>query len=176
MRKLTLTFDPVSQNQKGLSSHHGERACEVWKWSGKNCWCYRVHKVKCDGPMHIRTHSPTRSLTQPPTNGRVTISPPTLLRGDNMHALTHEPTHSLTQPPTNGRVTISPPTLLRGDNMHALTHEPTHSLTQPPPTAALLYLLQLCCKGIICMHSPTNPLTHSPNHPQRPRYYTSQNF
>ena len=41
------------------------------------------------------THPHTHSLTQPPTNGRVTISHPTLLWGDN---------------------TISPPTLLWGDN------------------------------------------------------------
>ena len=40
---------------------------------------YRVHKVKWDGP----THEPTHEHAQPPTNGRVTISPPTLLRGDN---------------------------------------------------------------------------------------------
>ena len=32
---------------------------------------------------HARTHPPMNPLTQPPTNGRVTISPPTLLQGDN---------------------------------------------------------------------------------------------
>ena len=49
---------------------------------GKNCSHYRVHKVKCDGQMYARTHKSTHSLTKPPTNRRVTITPPTLLRGD----------------------------------------------------------------------------------------------
>ena len=44
---------------------------------------YRDHKVKRDGATHKPTHEPTHSLTQPPTIGHVTISPPTLLRGDN---------------------------------------------------------------------------------------------
>ena len=91
MPKLTLTFDPVIQNQKGSSSHQPQLICEVWKWLGKYCSCYRVHKVKRDGHTYARTHPHT-------------------------HAPTHSLTHSLTQPPTNGRVTISPPTLLRGDN------------------------------------------------------------
>ena len=59
---------------------------EVWKWSGKNCRPYRAHKVKCDGrtdaSTHSLTHARTHSLIQPLTNGRITISPPTLLRGD----------------------------------------------------------------------------------------------
>ena len=80
VQKLTLTFDPVIPNQLGSSSHHPQLTCEVWKWSDKNCSLYRVHK---EGATDARTDSPTHSLTQPPTNGRVTISPPTLLRGDN---------------------------------------------------------------------------------------------
>ena len=43
--KLTLTFDPITQNQLGSSCHHGECACEVWKWLGKNWSRYCVHKV-----------------------------------------------------------------------------------------------------------------------------------
>ena len=46
-----------------------------------DCSRYRVHKVKHDG--HTYAHARTHALTQPPTNGRVTISPPTLLQGDN---------------------------------------------------------------------------------------------
>ena len=45
-----------------------------WKWLGNNLSRYRVHKVKRDGHTYARTHPPTHSLTQPPTNGRVTIS------------------------------------------------------------------------------------------------------
>ena len=80
-------FNGVKIQSYTGSSHYDKCACEVWKWLGKNCSRYRVHKVKRDGTTHPRTHPPT-----------------------------HEPTHSLTQSPTNGRVTISPPTLLRGDN------------------------------------------------------------
>ena len=32
--------------------------------------------------MYARTHKSTHSLTKPPTNRHVTITPPTLLRGD----------------------------------------------------------------------------------------------
>ena len=70
MQKLTLTFDPVTQNQEGSSSHHGECACEVWKWLGKNCSRYRVHKVKRDGPTHALTHKPTHSLAHSPNHPR----------------------------------------------------------------------------------------------------------
>ena len=45
MTKLTLTFYPVNPNQYGSSSHHPQVTCEVWKWLGKNCSVYRVHKV-----------------------------------------------------------------------------------------------------------------------------------
>ena len=111
MPKLTLTFGPVTQNHKGSSSYHPQLTCEVWKWFGKNCSRYRVYKVKRDGPNHQPTHPlthptthelpryymecqswpwplqgkawRTHPLTQPPTNCRVTISLPTLLRGDD---------------------------------------------------------------------------------------------
>ena len=43
-------------------------------------------KVKCDGRTHL--------LTQPPTNGRVTISPPTSLRGYNISKVEYEKTMS----------------------------------------------------------------------------------
>ena len=42
---MTLTFDPVTQNQEGSSSHHPQLTCEVWKWLGKTCSLHRVHKV-----------------------------------------------------------------------------------------------------------------------------------
>ena len=54
-----------------------------FSWSGKNCSLYRVHKARHDACTHARTDSPSHSLTQPHSHGRITISPPTLLRGDN---------------------------------------------------------------------------------------------
>ena len=45
MPKLTLTFEPLTQNQWGSSSHIPQLTYEVWKWLGKNCSRYRVHKV-----------------------------------------------------------------------------------------------------------------------------------
>ena len=75
-------FDPMTHIQYCPSSHHPQLTCEVWKWLGKNCSRYRVHKVKNDGLKHSPTNALTH-LTQPPTNGRVTISPPMLLQGDN---------------------------------------------------------------------------------------------
>ena len=65
--KLTLTFDPVTQNQYGSSSHHGKCACEVWKWLGKNCSRYRVHNVKLDWPTHALTNPLTHSPNHPRT-------------------------------------------------------------------------------------------------------------
>ena len=74
MPKLTLTFDPVTVNQKGSSSHQPQLICEFWKWLGKYCSCYRVHKVKRDGHTYARTHphthAPTHSLTHPTTHER----------------------------------------------------------------------------------------------------------
>ena len=46
---IVVTFDPMTQNQYGSSSHHSQLTCEVWKRLVKNCSRYRVHKVKCDG-------------------------------------------------------------------------------------------------------------------------------
>ena len=55
----------------GSSSHHPQRICYVWKWSGGNCSLYRVHKVKRDGhtyaSTHTRTHAPTHSPNHPRT-------------------------------------------------------------------------------------------------------------
>ena len=38
-----------------------------------------------DPRTHAGTQARAHLLTQPPTNGRITISPPTLLRGDNIN-------------------------------------------------------------------------------------------
>ena len=56
---MTLTFDPMTQNQEGSSSHRQQCACEVWKWTGKNCSLYRAHKAKRDGPTDPLTHPTT---------------------------------------------------------------------------------------------------------------------
>ena len=42
---MTLTYDPMTQNQKCSSSHHPQITCEAWKWLGYNCSLYNVHKV-----------------------------------------------------------------------------------------------------------------------------------
>ena len=76
MPKLTLTFDPVTYNQLGSSSIHGECACEVWKWSDKNCSLYRVHKV-----LHTECQSWPWPLTPLPKINRV---PPLIIH--NLHA------------------------------------------------------------------------------------------
>ena len=44
---------------------------------------------------HPTTHEPIHSLTQPPKNGQVTISPPTLLQGDNKHDTNSQLTHMI---------------------------------------------------------------------------------
>ena len=49
--------------------------------------CPQGKARRTDRHTHALTHAPTHSLTQPPTNGRITISPPTLLRGDNREEL-----------------------------------------------------------------------------------------
>ena len=41
--KLTLTFDPMTKNQYGSSSHHQQ--LQVWKWLGINCSLYSVDTV-----------------------------------------------------------------------------------------------------------------------------------
>ena len=79
--KVDFDLWPMTQNQEGLSSNHEQLTCEVWKWSGKNCSLYRVHKEALRTHPHTRTL--THSLIQPHTNGPVTISPPTLLGGNN---------------------------------------------------------------------------------------------
>ena len=43
------------------------------------------------------TDARTHSLTQPPTNGCITISPPTLLRGNNKESKTNRFTHNWIQ-------------------------------------------------------------------------------
>ena len=73
--KLTLTFDPVTQNQLGSSSHHGECACEVWKWLGKNWSRYCVHKV-----LYTECQSWPWPLTPWPKINRV---PPLII--NNLH-------------------------------------------------------------------------------------------
>ena len=136
--KWTLTFDPVTQNQKGSSSHHGKCACYVWKWLGKNDSRYFVHKV-----LYIECQSWPWPLTPWPKINRV---PPLIMVNVHVkfesdwaktvvaivgrtHARMHPPTHPLTNP---------------------LTHSPNH-----PRTAALLYPLQRCCKRIIKRDLPT---------------------
>ena len=64
--KLTLTFDPVTQNQLGSSSHHQQLTCEVWKWLGKNGSLYRVHKV-----LYTKCQSWPWPLTPGPKINRV---------------------------------------------------------------------------------------------------------
>ena len=58
----------------------------TYMWILKVIWRkisrYRVLKIKGHGRTEARTHSRIHSLTQPPTNGRITMSHPTLLRGD----------------------------------------------------------------------------------------------
>ena len=39
---MNLTFDPMTQNQYGSSSHHEQLTCEIWKWIGKNFSLYRA--------------------------------------------------------------------------------------------------------------------------------------
>ena len=73
--KLTLTFDPMTQNQLGSSSHHGECACEVWKWLGKNWSRYCVHKV-----LYTECQSWPWPLTPWPKINRV---PPLII--NNLH-------------------------------------------------------------------------------------------
>ena len=43
--KLTLTFDPKTQNQWGSSSHNQKLTYAIWKWLDKNCNLYHAHKV-----------------------------------------------------------------------------------------------------------------------------------
>ena len=47
---------------------------KLWKWLGKNCSLHHVHKVK----RYRHTYSPNHM------NHLITISPPTLLRGDTV--------------------------------------------------------------------------------------------
>ena len=82
IQSTEVDLDPVTQNQYSSSSHQPQLSCEVWKWLDKSYSLYHVHKVKRDG----RTHALT--WTQPPTNGRVSISPPTL-RGDSNRNFFH---------------------------------------------------------------------------------------
>ena len=42
---LTLIFDPLKQNQYGISSPNPPFTCEVWKWFCSNYCLYRIHKV-----------------------------------------------------------------------------------------------------------------------------------
>ena len=46
-------------------------------------WAKTVVQVSCPQGKTWRTHIHTHSLTQPPTNSNITISPPTLLQADN---------------------------------------------------------------------------------------------
>ena len=64
--KLTLTFDPLTKKQSGSSSHHPQLKYEVWKWLGKNCSRYRVHKV-----LYTECHSWPWPLTPWPKINRV---------------------------------------------------------------------------------------------------------
>ena len=60
--------------------------------STTHMWSLKVivqkrYSLSCRQDKAWRTHLLTHSLTQPPTNGRVNISPPALLRGDKNHPL-----------------------------------------------------------------------------------------
>ena len=70
--KLTLTFDPLTQNQ---SSHHPQLTYEDWKWLGKKCSRYRVHKV-----LYTECHGWPWPLTPWPKINRV---PPLIIH--NLH-------------------------------------------------------------------------------------------
>ena len=59
VQKLTLTFNPMTPNWWGPSSHRQQLTCEVWKWSGINCSLYRAHKAKHDGRTHALAHPTT---------------------------------------------------------------------------------------------------------------------
>ena len=59
--KLTLTYDPSSQNQLSTSSRHQQLTCEVWKWLNNNCSRYRVHKV-----LYTECHNWPWTLTRDP--------------------------------------------------------------------------------------------------------------
>ena len=76
--------DPKSIGFLLSSSTSYMRSLKVIRW--------KVEAVSCPQGKaqrtHSRTASPTHSITQPHTNGRITISPPTLLRGDNIFLLT----------------------------------------------------------------------------------------
>ena len=71
--KLTLTYYPVIQNQKGFSPHHPQPTCEVWKSLGKNCSLYPVYKV-----LYTDYHSSPWPLTPWPKINRV---PPLTVHG-----------------------------------------------------------------------------------------------
>ena len=103
--------------------------CEVWKWLGKNCSLYHVHKV-----LYTEGHSWPWPLTPWPKINRVpslivhnlhvkfesdlaktVVAVSTRQSAMNRWSDTH------TQPLTNSRITISPQTLLWGDNKESDT-------------------------------------------------------
>ena len=75
--KVDLDLWPYDPKSLGFLSSWTtyRRRLKVIQW---NSSLYHVHK----GMRNGQTHSCTHSLTQPHTNGHITISPPTLLRGD----------------------------------------------------------------------------------------------
>ena len=133
MPKLTLTFDPVTQNQLGSSSHHSQYTCEVWKWLGENCCLYSFHKV-----LYIECQSWPWSLNSWP---KINKLPPLIIH--NLHVKfergwkknfscyrvhkvkrdgrTHARTHSLTQ-----------------SLKHPLTHSTNHRRTDDPKLIGFL--------------------------------------
>ena len=54
--KIDLDLWPRDPKSIGFLLSSWQCACEVWKWLGKNCSRYRVHKVKRDGTTHPPTY------------------------------------------------------------------------------------------------------------------------
>ena len=61
--KTDLDLWPCDQKSIGFFLSSSITPCEVWKWSGKYCSLYGVHKAKCDRHTHGLTHSPNHKRT-----------------------------------------------------------------------------------------------------------------
>ena len=76
---LTLKFDPKTKINRDSPQIIHILHVKLESDRAKNCSLYRAHKAKRDGRTDGRKHP----LTTPHANGHITVSPPTLFRGDS---------------------------------------------------------------------------------------------
>ena len=145
--KVDLDLWPCDPKSIGFlfSSSTTYGTCEVWKWLGKNCSLYRVHK-----DFYTEYQSWPWLLTPWPKINRV---PPLII-----HNL---PVHVKFESDWAKTVVIIVSTRYKAWRTHAPPTNPLTHSSNHPRTAALLYPFQSCCAKTVVAIVSTRSYTQS---------------